>query len=113
MRPMERTSCRAYKDLDQNNIQVKVHVHDNNGTINKLIREQDGTHSMNEKWHGARPIGAGMKKIGHAKKWCGKFPTTDRPTRGLCEPDPVKLRQLIDRCVDNFRLSPRIILPPG
>lgn len=70
---------RMYQNLDESNLEVAVHVHDRNMTINKRLRDRKRAKNSNDRWHCTRPITAGVKKIGQGaqenigKTWHPEF----------------------------------------
>lgn len=107
---------RMYDDFDKCNINVDVHVHDNNASINKAIRSRVGTTNCNERWHATRPITAGLRKIGQgAKKNENKTWHPELGDKGAlvrnhvyyaldhCDGSATKLRSIILNCVKHFQ----------
>ena len=108
---------RMYDEFDRQNITVDIHVHDNNASINKAIREKSsGICNCNERWHATKPITAGMKAISiGAKKregitWHAQLRDKGARLRnhaywalGNCNNDPSILRQHLDNSVLHFQ----------
>lgn len=113
----ESVGCsRMYEDFVRDNVKVNVHVHDRNTSINKTVKSVSGVKNCNERWHAARPITKGLKKIGSgAKKQLGKSWHPQITDKGAlvrnhmywamenCDNDPNTLRQHIDSCVTHFQ----------
>jgi hypothetical protein len=55
---------RMYDAFEDNNIKVKEHAHDRNLSINRQIKDKDGVHNLNDRWHVTKPITKGFKKLG-------------------------------------------------
>lgn len=112
----EHLACsRMYEAMDDKGIAISEHVHDRNTSINKLVKAR-GIRNVNERWHVAKSIKSGMKKIGQGtKRDCGKtwHPQLADKTTAVrdhvywcihnCYGNPEKLRQLLDASVRHFQ----------
>ncbi|MDD9362061.1 MAG: hypothetical protein PV344_03950, partial [Anaplasma sp.] len=57
-----------YKYFDERKIYVTDHSHDRNTTVNKIIRERNGTTNSNDRWHAAKGTLKGLKVIAFGPK---------------------------------------------
>lgn len=109
--------ARMYAEFERQDINVDVHVHDNNSSVNKFIREKEGdTRNCNERWHATKPITRELNKIGlGAQKWEGIKWHIQLQDKGLlirnhvywaldhCNDNVETLRGHIDNCVEHFQ----------
>ena len=54
-----------YRDLDRKDVTVKVHTHDRNMSINKLVRDRNKgfTCNQNDTWHGVKSVKKAMSAV--------------------------------------------------
>ena len=97
-------------------MEVEVHVHDNNASINKVIRERTSIQNFKEQWHATRPITAGLRKIGQGvkntkgKTWHPEFSDKGALLRNHvywaidnCNNDGSQLKANIEVCINHFQ----------
>ena len=54
---------KMYESFDREGILVVDHAHDRSASVNKQIKDRQGTTNSNESWHETKPIKAAFKKI--------------------------------------------------
>ncbi|KAH3711129.1 hypothetical protein DPMN_070629 [Dreissena polymorpha] len=105
-----------YRDFKRQNINVNIHSHDRNQSVNKSIRNKDNVQNCNERWHAAKSIMPGIKKISSgAQKNMGVTWHPELSDKGArlrnhifysldnCKGCPARLRSLIDNSVNHFQ----------
>lgn len=106
---------KLYKYFDERNISVSDHSHDRNTTVNKIIRERNGTTNSNDRWHAAKGTLKGMKTIAfgpkksEGKTWHPELSDKCKLVRNhvyyamaTCDGSATKLRTTLLNCVDHF-----------
>lgn len=113
----ESVGCsRMYEDFDRAGIKIIDHAHDRNTSVNKQVKDRQGTTNSNDPWHGTKPIKAGFKKIASGSRanqgitWHPEL--TDKGSKFRnhvyysmthCNGNAATLRQLLDNCVLHFQ----------
>lgn len=106
-----------YNALDQNDISVRIHVHDRNMSINKLVRDRDDlVTNQNDIWHGIKSVKKALFVVskGAQKRegvtWHKQLEDKVEPVATHihwavehCKGCPDKLRQLMLACVDHYK----------
>lgn len=112
----EALGCRRmYSDMEAVGVDIAEHVHDRNMSVNKFVKTR-GVRNVNERWHVAKSVTVGVRKLGQGtKKSLGKTwhpELTDKPSAvrdhvywciDHCDGDKDRLRQLLDVCVLHFQ----------
>ncbi|MDD9361357.1 MAG: hypothetical protein PV344_00260 [Anaplasma sp.] len=111
-----------YKYFDERNISVTDHSHDRYTTVNKMIRERNGTTNSNDRWHAAKGMLKGMKLIAFGPKknegrtWHPELSDKCKLVRNhvyfamaTCDGSATKLRTTLLNCVDHFCGRPRLV----
>ena len=52
-----------YENFDREGIKIIDHAHDRNSSVNKQVKDRQGTTNSNDPWHGTKPIKCAFKKI--------------------------------------------------
>ena len=55
--------AKMYESFNREGIIMVDHVHDRNSSVNKQIKDRQGTTNSNDLWHGTKPIKAAFMKI--------------------------------------------------
>lgn len=104
-----------YDTMNTSGVDIAEHAHDRNVSVNKIIKTK-GVRNVNERWHVAKSITSGMKKLGRGTKVTkGKtwHPQLDDKTAAVrdhvywsidhCQGDKNTLRDLLDVCIHHFQ----------
>lgn len=107
---------KMYEDFQRQGVAVNIHAHDRNLSVNKSIKAKENVKNCNERWHAAKPVTQGIKKISSgANKNRGRTWHPELADKGArlrnhiyyaidnCGGDGNILRQLIDRCLLHFQ----------
>ena len=63
---------RIYDYFDQNEVPIRIHTHDRNMSINKMVKVQhkeDGVLNQNDKWHALKNLKKGLNAISSGPKY--------------------------------------------
>lgn len=107
---------KLYEYFDAKGIQLKDHAHDRNTSVNKIIRERNGTTTnTNDRWHAAKSIKKGMMSIAsgpkktEGKTWHQELSDKCQPVRNhayfamaTCGGNADNLRETLLNCVNHF-----------
>ena len=58
-----------YQYFTEKDVSVKVHTHDRNMSVNKLVKDTNFTVNQNDSWHGVKSIKKAMKTISSGPKY--------------------------------------------
>ena len=104
-------------DFANENIDIGIWAHDNNGSVNNFIRTlPDPTCNQNETWHGIKNVKKELSKVTNGPKYQeGKLwhrqlrdkldpiSTHIQYSMRNCEGDPIKLRDRLDTIVPHYK----------
>ncbi|XP_035680551.1 uncharacterized protein LOC118418651 isoform X2 [Branchiostoma floridae] len=110
-----------YEWADENAVNILVHAHDNNKSVNKLVenRAAQGHRCVNgnDTWHATKGIARGMKKITMGPKYkervtwhpelsdkAGSIKTHVYWAMKNCALDPERLRGYIDNIIKHYKV---------
>lgn len=107
---------RIYEFLDEQGVDVNVHIHDRNLSINKLVKSKGNIINQNDSWHGVKPIKEKMKKVSSGpayskgKTWSEDLQDKVEPVATHChwalrncDQDPEKLKKLLLNTVEHYK----------
>ena len=60
---------KAYEYFEQEGVQIAVHSHDRNLSINKLVKSKQDTINQNDTWHSIRTLKKTVGKLGGGPKY--------------------------------------------
>lgn len=100
---------KIYKHLKDQEVNIGVHAHDRNLSINKFIREECDSESQNDTWHAVKSMKAALKKNSSGpayldgKTWSSQLDDKVEPISTHfhwairnCDEDPEKLKSLLN-----------------
>ena len=101
--------------MDERGVSVSEHAHDRNVSVNKLIAAK-GVRNVNDRWHVAKGVKEGMKKIASGTKktaYSSWHPELSDKTASVrdhvywcidnCKGKPDTLRELLEICILHFQ----------
>ena len=107
---------KMYEGFDRDGITVVDHAHDRNSSVNKQIKDRQGTTNSNDPWHGTKPIKSAFKKIASGSRvnigrtWHpelsdkgAKFRNHVYYSMEHCNGNAATLRQMLDSCILHFQ----------
>ena len=107
---------KMYEGFDRDGIIVVDHAHDRNSSVNKQIKDRQGTTISNDPWHGTKPIKSAFKKIASGSRvnigrtWHpelsdkgAKFRNHVYYSMEHCNGNAATLRQMLDSCILHFQ----------
>lgn len=107
---------KIYRHLKDQEVNIGVHAHDRNLSINKFIREECDSESQNDTWHAVKSMKAALKKISsgpaylNGKTWSSQLDDKVEPISTHfhwairnCDEDPEKLKSLLLNIVEHYK----------
>ncbi|CAH1791965.1 unnamed protein product [Owenia fusiformis] len=105
-----------YDFFDEKGINIKVHAHDANQSVNKFVRERDGTTNQNDTWHGGKSLKKEIEKVGkgpqysHGQTWHMELSDKVIPVQKQfhwavrnCNNNEAQLRDQLDNILCHFK----------
>ena len=99
---------RIYEHFETQDVTVKVHTHDRNMSVNKLVKSRAMTVNQNDRWHGVKSLKRSMQAISAGPKykegkfWFDQLSDKVQPVATHfhwairnCQNDPQRLRKLL------------------
>ncbi|MEW8544680.1 MAG: hypothetical protein AB2693_14230 [Candidatus Thiodiazotropha sp.] len=113
----ETVGCeRMYAEFDKKGINVKVHIHDRNMSVNKTVKGRESVANCNERWHATKSVTQGVKAISTGSKknmgitWHPQLADKGARIRNhlyhaidSCGGNGTELRRIIESCVPHFQ----------
>ena len=105
-----------YDTFDREGIKIIDHAHDRNSSVNKQVKDRQGTTNSNDPWHGTKPIKSAFKKIASGSRanigrtWHpelsdkgSKFRNHVYHSMEHCNGNAATLRNMLDSCILHFQ----------
>lgn len=109
-------TVKIYQHLKDQEVNIGVHAHDRNLSINKFIREECDSESQNDTWHAVKSMKAALKKISSGpayldgKTWSSQLDDKVEPISTHfhwairnCDEDPEKMKSLLLNIVEHYK----------
>ena len=109
---------KMHEGFDRDGTKVVDHAHDRNSSVNKQIKDRQGTTSSNDSWHGTKPIKSAFKKIASGSQVNigrtlrpelsdkrAKFRNNVYYSMEHCNGNATTLRQMLDSCILHFQVN--------
>ena len=106
---------RIYETLQTQNVPIKVHAHDRNLSINKLVKDTGYTVNQNDLWHAVKSLKKSIKNVSSGTKktedisWSSQLVDKMEPVATHihwairhCNKDPQNLRQIMDSIIPHY-----------
>ena len=107
---------RMYENFDREGIKIIDHAHDRNSSVNKQVKDRQGTTNSNDPWHGTKPIKSGFKKLACGSRanigrsWHPELSDKGSKFRNHvyysiehCNSNAATLRYMLDSCILHFQ----------
>ena len=107
---------RIYEYFSEKDVSVKVHTHDRNMSVNKLVKSTNFTVNHNDSWHGVKSVKRALKCISSGRKykegssWFEQLVDKVEPIAthfhwGLrnCKEDPTTLKSRLSNVAAHYR----------
>ena len=104
-----------YENFASKDVTIKIHSHDRNLSINKLIKDKEETINQNDLWHAVKTIKKSIKNISSGSKksegvtWSEQLVDKAEPIATHihwavrhCEKDPKKLQEFIGNIIPHY-----------
>lgn len=107
---------RIYQYFTEKDVSVKVHTHDRNMSVNKMVKTTNFTVNQNDSWHGVKSIKKAMKTISsgpkykEGKTWFNQLSDKQEPIATHfhwairnCQGDPALLKSRLSSISSHYR----------
>ena len=107
---------RIYEHFESKDVTVKVHTHDRNMSVNKLVKSRAMTTNQNDCWHGVKSLKKAMQAVSSGPKykegrsWFKQLSDKVEPVATHfhwvirnCQNDTQRLRKLLSNIVKHYK----------
>ena len=107
---------RIYENFESEDVTIKVHTHDRNLSINKLVKSRPMTTNQNDCWHGVKSLKKALKVISsgpkykEGKTWFDQLSDKAEPVATHihwairnCQNEPQRLRNMLSNTVKHYQ----------